>query len=148
MAEKIMVPIRNKPLFPLRVFYDGSCYVCSTEIEHYLGLDHRGKLLAVDISAPGFDPGSYGLTLAACMNELHVIDDSGRIYRGVEAFWAIWQAFPAVTAYGLMGTIITMPLVNPVARLLYKGFASVRRYLPKRHTCSSGNCRADGQGHR
>lgn len=140
-----MVPIRNKPLFPLRVFYDGSCYVCSTEIVHYLAQDHGGKLQAVDISAPGFDPELYGLSLAACINELHAIDGCGRIYRGVEAFWAIWQAFPAATMYGLMGTIITLPLINPAARLLYKGFARIRKYLPKRHTCSSGSCRIDGK---
>lgn len=135
----------NKPVFPLRVFYDGSCSVCAAEIKHYLGQEHGGKLLAVDISAPGFAPEPFGLSLAACMDELHAIDSRGRVYRGVEAFWAIWQAFPAVAVYGLLGAIVTMPLVNPVARLLYRGVARVRRYLPKSHTCSSGTCRIDGK---
>ena len=135
----------KKPNFPLRVFYDGSCSVCAAEIEHYLGQDLGGKLLAVDISAPEFDPEPFGLPLAAFMYELYAIDSNGRMYRGVEAFWAIWQAFPAATVYGLLGAIITLPLVNPAARLLYKGFARVRRYLPKKHNCGSGTCSVDGK---
>lgn len=131
----------NKPDFPIRVFYDGSCSVCATEIEHYLSKDHGGRLRAVDISAPDFDPERFQISLDAFMYELHAIDRNGQIYRGVEAFWAIWKAFPASTVYGIMGVIITMPLVNPVARLLYKGFARIRPYLPKRHNCSSGTCR-------
>ena len=135
----------HKPDFPIRVFYDGSCYVCATEIEHYLGRDHGDRLTGVDISAPDFDPEPLRIPLDVLMYELHAIDRSGRIYRGVEAFWAIWQAFPAATLYGMMGAVITMPLVNPVARLLYRGFAGIRRYLPKRHTCRSGTCRIEGK---
>ena len=137
--------MQNKPNFPIRMFYDGSCTVCAAEIEHYLGQDHGGRLLGMDISAPDFDPEPFGIPLAAFMYELYAIDSSDRIFRGVEAFWAIWQAFPAATVYGIMAAVITMPLVNPVARLLYKGFARIRRYLPKRHNCSSGTCQFDGK---
>ena len=133
----------TKPQFPIKIFYDGSCSVCSTEIEHYLRQNHDNKLLGVDISAPDFDPSPYGITTEAFMYELHVIDQNGEIYRAVEAFWAIWQAFPASTLYGIMGAVINMPLVNPVARLLYKGFARIRPFLPKKHVCDSGTCRID-----
>jgi predicted DCC family thiol-disulfide oxidoreductase YuxK len=119
----------TKPQFPVQVFYDGSCSVCATEIEHYLCKDHGGKLLAVDISSPDFDPKPHQITLDAFMSELHVIDQRGNVYRGVTAFWAIWQAFPASTLYGVMGNIINMPVVNTVARLFYKGFARIRPYL-------------------
>lgn len=130
-----------KPHFPIRVFYDGSCSVCATEIEHYLRQDHNGRLLAVDISARDFDPEPYCISLDAFMYELHVIDTRGVIYRGVEAFWAIWQAFPASTLYGALGILINIPVVNSVARLLYKGFARFRIYLPKRPVCDSESCR-------
>ncbi len=131
----------NKPVFPLRVFYDGSCVVCATEIEHYLDKDHEGRLRAVDIHAADFDPVPLRITLDSFMYELHAIDANGRIYRGVEAFWAIWQAFPASTIYGILGDVICLPIVNLVARLLYKGFARIRPYLPKRHSCNSNSCR-------
>ena len=131
----------NKPEFPLRVFYDGSCLVCASEIEHYLSRNHEGRLQAVDISAPDFDPVPLKIPFDTFMYELHAIDSNEQLYRGVEAFWAMWQAFPASTLYGILGAVITMPVVNPVARLCYKGFARIRPYLPKRHRCSSGTCR-------
>lgn len=130
----------QKPVFPVRVFYDGSCAVCAAEIEHYLTQDHAARLVAVDISASDFDPGPFQISQQQFMSELHVIDQSGRIYRGVEAFWAIWQAFPADRVYGVLAAVLAMPLINPVARLCYKGFAHIRSYLPKRHRCSDGIC--------
>lgn len=131
----------NSPDFPITVFYDGSCIVCSTEIQHYQRQDHAGRLVLVDISAPDFEPGAYHIDLQAFMYELHVIDRNGSVYKGTEAFWAIWQAFPAFSLYGLMGRIITLPVVNPLARLCYRGFARIRRYLPKRQReCGSGTC--------
>jgi predicted DCC family thiol-disulfide oxidoreductase YuxK len=130
------------PSFPLSVFYDGACVVCSTEVEHYRRKDREGRLMVVDISAAEFKPEQYGIPLTDFMREMHVIDRQGQVYRGVEAFWAIWQAFPASTVYGLLGTLITLPLLNPLARLCYRGFARIRRYLPKRQrNCDSGTCR-------
>lgn len=131
----------DTPYFPLRVFYDGSCIVCAAEIEHYMSKDHGGRLQAVDISAMDFNPEPLGMSLSALMYELHAIDSNGRIYRGVEAFRAIWQAFPSSTAYGFLAAVIAMPLINPLARLFYKGFARIRPYLPKSHSCNSGTCR-------
>lgn len=133
----------TNPYFPIQVFYDGSCSVCAAEIEHYLRQDHGGRLRAVDISAPDFDPQPYGITMAEFMYELHVIDQRGVVYRGVESFWAIWQAFPAATVYRVLGGIISLPLINPVARMVYRGFARIRPWLPKRHDCRSGSCRMD-----
>lgn len=130
------------PKFPLRVYYDGSCIVCSTEIEHYSRMDHAGHLILVDVSARGFDPASLGITLDEFMYQMHVIDQGGTVYRNVEAFWAIWQAYPASSLYGLLGSLITLPVINHIARLCYKGFARIRKYLPKRgNACSTGTCR-------
>lgn len=132
----------NKPFFPLRIFYDGACSVCATEVERYGRRDRDGRLILVDISDPRFDPAPFGISLADFMYQMHAIDRSGRVYRGVEAFWAIWQAFPASTLLGLMGMLITLPVLNPLARLCYRGFARIRRYLPKRRNdCTTGSCR-------
>lgn len=130
----------KSPRFPLRVFYDGSCIVCATEIEHYLKKDHDDKLVAVDISSPDFDPAPYRISLADFMHQLHAIDQDGLVFKGVDSFWAIWQAFPSSTIYGLMGRIIQLPLVNQLARIGYWLFARVRPYLPKRHQCDNGTC--------
>lgn len=130
------------PDFPIQVFYDGSCSICATEIERYKQRDQDGRLIPVDISAPGFDPAPFGIPLAEFMFQMHAIDRNGRVFRGVEAFWAIWQAFPSSSLPGLCGKLIMLPLVNPLARLCYRMFARVRNYLPKRRNdCSSGSCR-------
>jgi predicted DCC family thiol-disulfide oxidoreductase YuxK len=130
------------PQFPLRVFYDGACAVCAREIEHYLRRDQAGRLVPIDISAADFDPHPCGIPLSALMFELHVIDRQGTIYRGVDAFWAIWQAFPATPLFWLLGRLVTLPLLRPLARLGYRAFARIRRYLPKRRSaCPTGSCR-------
>ena len=132
----------TKPKFPLAVFYDGACPVCATEVERYGRMDREKQLILVDISAPDFDPASLGITLDEFMYQMHAIDRTGTVYRNVEAFWAIWQAFPASTLLGLLGVLITLPVVNRAARLCYKGFARIRRYLPRRKAaCTTGSCR-------
>lgn len=120
------------PVYPLRVFYDGSCRVCAAEMAAYRRRDQGGRLLFIDISLPEFDPTPYGITLAALMYELHAIDRDGRVYREVDAFRAIWRAFPASTLYGFLGTVTSLPGVRLLARLSYRGFARLRRYLPRR----------------
>ena len=132
----------TKPDFPLQIFYDGSCVVCATEIEHYKRRDLEGRLTLTDISAADFDPPPLGITRSEFMDQIHVIDRTGRVYRGVDAFWSIWQAFPNSTLLGVCGRLITLPLLNPVARFCYRAFAAVRGYLPKRSSnCADGSCR-------
>lgn len=137
-----MSDLQDIPRFPLQIFFDGSCSVCAAEIQHYLQRNHGGRLVAIDIAAADFDPEPYHIPQEAFMHELHAIDSLGNVYRGVEAFRAIWQAFPPLSVYRLMGSIIGMPLIDPVARVAYKVFASVRPFLPKRNSsCSNGICR-------
>lgn len=139
--------MQNTPTFPITVFYDGSCSVCSAEIEHYRRKDHEGRLVLIDISAADFRPEPYRIDRQAFMHELHVIDRNGEVYRGIDSFRVIWQAFPASTLYGMLGTLITLPLVNPLARLCYKGFARFRRYLPGRNRdCANNSCGIRGKG--
>jgi len=59
----------------------------------------------------------------------------------VEAFAAIWQAFPTLLLYGLLGALVMFPGVNLLARTAYWSFARIRPFLPKtRSTCTSGSC--------
>jgi len=129
------------PAYPLQIFYDGSCSVCAAEMEIYRRKEHAGRLQFVDISAAEFDAGPYGITLEAFMYEMHAIDREKRVYRGVDAFRAIWQAFPTSTRYGLLGALVALPGVHLLARLAYWSFARARRFLPKtRQACRDGTC--------
>jgi predicted DCC family thiol-disulfide oxidoreductase YuxK len=131
-----------RPEFPLLVFYDGSCIVCATEMAVYMKKNHEGRLAFIDVSAPDFQPQEYGITMPDFMYQIHVIDRKGKVYRGIEAFWAIWQAFPSSSWYGFLGTLVTFPGLNIMALLAYRGFASTRKYLPKRkNACNTGVCK-------
>jgi len=55
------------PVFPLQIFYDGSCSVCATEVERYGRKDRDGRLILVDISALGFDPAPFRTSLVEFM---------------------------------------------------------------------------------
>lgn len=140
MQVRKLTTMPKRPQFPLQVYYDGSCSVCAVEIEHYLRKDRSKNLVAVDISSPQFDPQPLNITRDTFMTELHAIDQRGEVYRGIEAFWAIWQAFPRVSIYAAMATCINLPLVHVAALLMYKGFARIRRFLPKRYDCDGGSC--------
>lgn len=134
--------MKEAPAFPLQVFYDGSCSVCAREMELYRRKEHGGRLIFVDLSAPGFDPAPYGIPLNDFMAQMHAIDSRGGLYRGVEAFRAIWQAFPSSPWYRFLNALFALPGLKPLARLAYQGFARIRRYLPKtRRACTDGVCR-------
>lgn len=130
----------HKPEFPLKVFYDGSCYVCSTEMFVYMRKDHGSRLEFIDISTPDFNPDEFGISLTDFMYQMHAIDKAGRVYRGPEAFRAIWQAFPSSAWYGFLAALINIPGVRILARASYLTFARVRKYLPKRRgaVCKTG----------
>jgi predicted DCC family thiol-disulfide oxidoreductase YuxK len=119
------------PEFPLRVFYDGGCSVCTTEMKAHRNREFGGRLVFINISAPGFDPTPYGITRKSFMHELHAIDREGRVFRGVDALRAIWCAFPASSRYTLLAGLVALPGVNYLARLIYRCFARIRKHLPK-----------------
>jgi predicted DCC family thiol-disulfide oxidoreductase YuxK len=129
------------PAFPLQVFYDGSCSVCASEMNSYRIKEHGDRLIFVDISNERFDPAPYGIAINDFMQQMHAIDRLGRVYRGVDAFRAIWQAFPNSFPYRSLNAFIAFPGVNLVARLSYRGFAAIRKYLPKsKRACEAGLC--------
>jgi len=137
--------VREMPEFPLKVFYDGSCSVCSTEMLVYMNKDHGGRLEFIDISEPGFAPEAYGGSLDDFLYQMHAVDRRGEVYRGVDALGAVWQAFPNSSWYVFLGALTALPVARPMARLAYRVFARIRRYLPAR---KAAFCRIDGRPHR
>lgn len=122
----------DKPVFPLTVFYDGSCRVCSGEMAHYRKMKHGGRLLFIDISAPDFEAEGYGISHRQFMEQMHAIDQNGRIFRGVDAFRAIWQAFPDSPIFRLLSRLLALPGISGISRIAYRAFAAGRKYLPKK----------------
>lgn len=128
-------------VFPLQIFYDGSCAVCSAEMESYKRKAPADRLLFVDISAADFNPDLYGKSLKQFMAELHVRDADGQFVTGVDAFIAIWQAFPAGSVWRIMAALAGLPGIHLIGRGGYRLFAQYRHLLPRRqHHCASDPC--------
>jgi len=127
--------------FPLEIFYDGSCKVCSAEMQGYRKRNPKKRLAFIDVSHPDFKPEVYGKTLDDFMARMHVRDGNGRFETGVEAFMLIWQAFPDGSLYRLLSAMIGFPGINPLARCSYALFARYRHFLPKNGSdCMDGTC--------
>lgn len=125
--------------YPLKIFYDGACRICSAEMEHYRRKDHGGRLLFVDISSPGFSPVESGPTLVDFMARMHVQNAEGRFFAGVEAFQVIWRACPEPWLHKAAAAL-SLPGIKQCAELGYALFARYRYLLPKRK-CTDDNCR-------
>mgnify|MGYP001262298675 CR=1 FL=1 len=127
--------------FPLEIFYDGSCVVCSAEMDSYRNNNPDNRLTFIDISAESFSAQDYGKTKEEFMDRLHVRDAAGVFYHGVDAFVMIWQVYPSGSFYRLLSALVGFPGINLFSRFGYSVFARYRHLLPKKQQdCSSGTC--------
>jgi predicted DCC family thiol-disulfide oxidoreductase YuxK len=120
--------------YPLTVFYDGACGVCSREISHYRSIADE-RLQFVDIAAADFAAAAYGRSPAEFQARLHVRDGEGRFFTGVEAFRRLWEALPS-PFYPLLAGLVGLPGIHLAARAGYALFARFRHLLPARHAAS------------
>ena len=121
-------------VYPLTIFYDGACGVCSTEISHYRSIaDHRVRF--VNIADVDFDAGAYGKPIGDFQKLIHARDAEGRYYIGVDAFRQLWEALPP-PHYQLLSTFVGLPGINLAARTGYAIFARFRHLLPSSHSAS------------
>lgn len=118
-------------VYPLTIFYDGACGVCSREIRYYRSIaDERVQF--VDIAAFDFDAETFGKTSDDFQKQMHARDAEGQYFTGVEAFRKLWDALPS-PFYPLLSTFIGLPGINLAARTGYAVFARSRHLLPSSH---------------
>ena len=111
--------------YPLTLLYDANCPVCSLEMDHLRERCRDGRLLFVDIAAPDFDAGRYGLTWAAVDAEIHGIRPDGSAIKGVEV---LRLAYAAAGLGAFMRPTGWAPL-RPVVDAGYRLFARHRRRI-------------------
>jgi len=120
--------------YPLSVFYDGACGVCSKEIAYYRSIADQ-RILFVNIADDDFDAASYGRTTAEFQAQLHARDARGQFFTGVEAFRRLWEALPS-PFYRLLSRFVGLPGIHLAARTGYALFARCRYLLPTSHAAS------------
>jgi len=120
--------------YPLTIFYDGACGVCSTEISHYRSIaDHRVEF--VDIATVDFNADSFGKSAEEFQKKLHACDADGNFFTGVEAFRKLWDALPS-PFYPMLSTFVGLPGIHFTARAGYAVFARYRHLLPSNRAAS------------
>jgi len=121
-------------IYPLTIFYDGACGVCSKEISHYRSIADK-RVQFVNIAAFDFDAETFGKTIDDFQKQLHARDAGGQYFTGVEAFRKLWEALPS-PFYPLLSTFTGLPGINLAARTGYAVFARFRHLLPSSHAAS------------
>ncbi|MDH3454405.1 MAG: DUF393 domain-containing protein [Desulfuromonadales bacterium] len=121
-------------VYPLTIFFDGACGVCSTEIRHYRSIaDQRVRF--VNIADTDFDAKVYGKSIDEFQKLMHARDAEGHYFTGVEAFRRLWEALPS-PLYPRLSTLIGLPGINLAARSGYAIFARYRHLLPSSRAAS------------
>jgi len=145
-----------KSTYPMTVFYDAACPVCSLEIDHLRERCIDGRLVFIDIASIGFDPTLYGVTLHDMNAEIHGLCADGRMLRGLEV---MRLAYDAADLGWVMRPTGWAPL-RPLFDAGYRAFARhrhtisrtaaplvrvirahrARRSIERMHDCRSGAC--------
>jgi predicted DCC family thiol-disulfide oxidoreductase YuxK len=69
--------------YPLKIFYDATCPVCALEMDQLGARDKEGRLVLVDMSAPGFDARCHGFGHAELDAAIHAVRPDGSVVRGM-----------------------------------------------------------------
>ena len=115
----------SQPLYPITLFFDGSCQLCSSEIRNLKLRDTEGRLAFIDCSAPGFTGGPA--PRAALMDAIHSVDASGHVHVGVQTFRLAYAA----VGMSWVSRVLDWPLVGPWAERAYPVLVRNRYRLPR-----------------
>jgi predicted DCC family thiol-disulfide oxidoreductase YuxK len=131
--------MKMSPTFPLHratslagpmltVFYDGSCALCSAEMQELARLDRHHELALVDCAAADFDDRAWraeGVSRADMLAAMHVRDVLGDWHRGVDAFSLIY----ATVGAPWLARLWAHPLTRPITQRLYPWIVRHRHQL-------------------
>lgn len=115
------------------VLYDGGCPMCSREILHYKNVGKNLPIQWLDVTSPEVNITEFGLTRKEALELFHVVDTSGQMHTGAEAFINLWSELPG---YRWLSRLATSLKLKPVLNSLYRRFA--KWHFSRR--CPSGEC--------
>ena len=104
----------------LHVLYDGDCPYCAREIAHYMGLDRSNSIDWHNIATSSEFMTSHNISWNKAMTKLHVLDQDGRQFIGVNGFIQIWSN---IDRYRVLAKIASCTPVRQILSLLYDKFA-------------------------
>jgi predicted DCC family thiol-disulfide oxidoreductase YuxK len=108
----------------LALLYDGSCDLCRASVQGVSNFDNSGMLEALDLNDAQARAHFPDLQLADLLEELHAVDDQGRIFRGARAINEILRRQGGIT--GILAYLWYLPGYAWLAERQYKRIASTR----------------------
>ena len=112
--------------YPLTIFFDGSCPLCTREIALLTQFDDQQQLRVVDCSAADFSP-VEGHAREAMMALIHARDAAGKWLIGAPVFAAAYRA----TGFASIASLWGNPRLQPMWRVVYPWIARNRMKLSK-----------------
>lgn len=120
----------EQALWPLTVYYDGSCPLCSAEMRNLMARNQAGRLRFVDASSEAFEVrGHFAAPVSRqqLLERIHAIDATGRVLTAADVFRACYAAvgLPQVSR------ALQWPVLGLLADRLYPWVADHRHWVPR-----------------
>ena len=107
----------------LTVFFDGSCPICSKEINFYKMRAGADELSWVDVSDEEIPIPIQTRSREELMARFHVLSSSGELVSGGAAFAELWASLPA---FKIFGKIFKLPILRFLIDVGYDIFLTLR----------------------
>jgi predicted DCC family thiol-disulfide oxidoreductase YuxK len=119
----------------LPVLFDGGCPLCRRTARMLRAMDWLDRLQFVDATnAEAREFFAPGLSEAAVMVEMYVIDQRGRLHAGFEGYLQIARVVPLMWPVGLLGRL---PGLRQIGHAIYRRIAANR---VRRGRCTDDLC--------
>lgn len=112
--------------YPLTIYFDGSCPLCTREVQLLTRYDDQHQLQLVDCSPPSFAPVD-GYQRDAMMALIHARDATGHWLVGAPVFAAAYRASGFASIASLWGST----RLQPMWRVVYPWIARNRMWLSR-----------------
>jgi predicted DCC family thiol-disulfide oxidoreductase YuxK len=104
------------------VFFDGSCPICTAEINQYKALTPMTKIQWLDVTQSSFIP-PEGQTIEQLMERFHVLNHNAELLSGAAAFVYLWKQLPG---WKRLAAIEKIPGAMQVLEFGYTKFLKIR----------------------
>ena len=119
------------------LIFDGECLFCRRQVERIHRLDGRNRVSFISLHDPFVAEHYRDLTYEQMMEQMYVIDRTGRRHGGAAAFRYLTRRLPLLW---LFAPLLHLPFSLPLWRWGYRQIAKRRYRWGKVQECASGTC--------